>query len=158
MQPVINFELLRKAYAVISQVDETVLELEDWACNTIACAAGHLGCNDEFRALGFRLEPIYEDSTTLTVRYRDPSAEAVDFAYTSWYAVEQLFQCGSEEAKSIFGGRDVIAEEWEYNKIPEEVEIWITSDIEPYSALSDKQLWQSRVREFFITHNEPFNF
>lgn len=133
----IKWDLLREAYAAIrSSVNDDILQLQNWKCGTLACAAGHLAQMPKFYELGLQVRPIHyessQDSADYCVVYREAGRDGLLYNFT---ALMYFFGLRPLRADELFGQRTA------QEKL----------DLEK----TDKDVWLSRMREFFAEHNQP---
>ena len=120
---------LREAYAIIDGIPDDRFDLRHFAnsddphdCGTIACAAGWLAMHPKFNALGLTLTGKGAEFSCLTPQSQTRTSP-MD-------AIAQVLRRPRFEAGQLFGSRNHPKYE------PEGSE-----------NMTDKQLWQARVRE-----------
>ncbi|MEB0029156.1 hypothetical protein QN372_00185 [Undibacterium sp. RTI2.1] len=129
-----NFELLKDAYAIISGIPESQIDLgsitkndcTEASCSTIACAAGYLAMHPQFNALGLSIggkgELVYKNR--INWNYIDP--------------LSSIFGLTEKDATNLFSHVD-----------------GSRYDAEILDASSDKALWLKRV-EAFLKENDQW--
>ncbi|MDY7537559.1 hypothetical protein RGU72_04740 [Undibacterium sp. 5I1] len=127
-----NFELLKDAYAIISGIPESQIDLgsitkndcTEASCNTIACAAGYLAMHPQFNALGLSIG-VHGGLAYQNQNYGD---------FTT--PLSQVFNLTERQAMNLFsyvGGSGYDAE---------------------IGASSDKTRWQKRVEAFLNYYDQ----
>ncbi|HEY0844887.1 MAG TPA: hypothetical protein VGE12_05940 [Noviherbaspirillum sp.] len=134
MDSVINFELLKDAYAIIDGIPENAIALgplqtargESLDQGTICSPAGWLAQHPKFIALGLTLS---EDGSRLLLE-----GDAQEGASTS-EIMARMFAMPVPDADRLFGDGE-------------------TYSLDRGDGLSDKRLWQHEVRDYLKEHDQ----
>lgn len=127
----IKWDLLREAYAAIkSAVHDDDLQLENWKCGTLACAAGHLAQMPKFYERGLQVRTF--DELDYMIVYKEPSRDGTLYNFT---ALMYFFGLRPLRADELFGQRTAL-EKLDIDK-------------------TDKDVWLERMRAFFAEHRQP---
>lgn len=130
-----KFELLKRAYHVIESIPDNVIELHDIivqlddtrTCGTVCCAAGWLGHNPEFKALGLGYSIHSDHDYACLTLHGERQGQG---AYSD--VMCQLFGISRDDAYWLFGGRGEV-----------------DSEDDPRT---DKQVWLDRMRNWLSHH------
>lgn len=135
---VIKWDLLREAYqAIKSSVNDELLELEQWKCGTLACAAGHLAQMPKFYERGLHIRPVHAlcpDASDYCIVYREPGQDGTLYNFS---ALRYFFGLPATRADELFGARMGVESQDEFEN------------------LTDKEIWLLRMCELFKDHNQP---
>jgi hypothetical protein len=130
-----KIELLKEAYAIIDGIPEQAFDLEkiitdggtSVGCGTVACAAGWLSIHPKFGKLLGADVTLNGESTTIYW----PGGQ--------WWddAVGKVFKLDTTQVRNIFASRRM--SDYDYEDDTDETDT---------TAMTDKQLWQHRVKTF----------
>ena len=132
----IKWALLREAYeAIKSSVADDDLNLEDWKCGTLACAAGHLAQMPKFQERGLGVhQSLLGPASGFLISYREPGRDALLHNFT---ALRYFFGLAPLRADELFGQR--------------------TSQEKLDVEMTDKDVWLERMRVFFKEHRRSLD-
>lgn len=131
----IKFDRLREAYQILDHAPDEAISLRDWACGTLACAAGYIAQTPKFNAYGLSLHTHECPTEELTRTFRDylhPVYKDEHGTVSNFTALAYTFGLPPSLAVELFEARDS----------------------NPESGGTDREVWLARVEVLFETYNQ----
>jgi hypothetical protein len=152
-----NIGLLKDAYAIIDGIPDGVFDLHQIArqnaqlhhknlnlyCGTIACAAGWLALHPTFAASVRTVKTNYRGRIREIVWHDRQGNEFISYGNHDWaQGMAELFSLALRDTYTLFGARLNVTARYDEAILAEN------------ERITDKQLWQARVRKFIANHED----